>query len=566
MVKKIRVFISYQRSTGSELRAAIAHGLQKLDNVEVIVDKDVIEYSDVIHKRISQKLDDCDCILVSSKSFDSQEVISELIRADERGKKIYVLQKENEEKEIPSHLYFLNDQHKIFYSDVDNLEKQLAEFFKAKNKEDFEVISSYLRPIQEEVELQKLLKFKAELSKKILREAHKEIKQLKSQKYNINVGIEKNFLVRARSIFEEANEVYAVSIDTVSTFWTDVKNRSLAEEYIRSQPNNTVRLFVFSSPRIANRYRHILQANHNSYGEAGRVFICSLHSYKNFLEQFGSVLETETYLTKDFGLLVYMHKNLYSESEEKYYIEAFLDHSELNFKTVDIFQASKINYQNLLNYFQELRDLNFENTSEKKVLGKKKVFIKRWNPKCVNDDTLWQDDLSKLFPEERYGDVYHFVFFKGCNNNLENKIREAKNALSNARKSMQIKSIWFGKKTDRFPIADFQYGQLKLGFDYEYVLIMNFANNENLRSYYADRRHSDIRKRLYKNLHGSLELLYEYLDEIRETDQEKGFEIFEKTIEEIVSNYMVRYDFVDKEDIDSIARELPYEFPYDYDI
>ena len=86
-MKSIKVFFSYQWSSGDTLRAAVISFLETLDNIEVFVDKNVVRPSDVIHERISENLDACDCVLVSTKSFSSMEVISELVRADERGKK-----------------------------------------------------------------------------------------------------------------------------------------------------------------------------------------------------------------------------------------------------------------------------------------------------------------------------------------------------------------------------------------------------------------------------------------------------------------------------------------------
>ena len=86
-MKNIKVFFSYQWSSGDTLRAAVISFLEKLENVEVVVDKNVVQPSDIIHERISENLDICDCVLVSTKSFSSTEVISELVRADERGKR-----------------------------------------------------------------------------------------------------------------------------------------------------------------------------------------------------------------------------------------------------------------------------------------------------------------------------------------------------------------------------------------------------------------------------------------------------------------------------------------------
>src|SRR5262245_38130890 len=101
--------------------------------------------------------------------------------------------------------------------------------------------------------------------------------------YTIDLSIEKNYLLRACPLFKSAQSVYAFSLDQVSTFWTNEKNRPLIHEYLDSQPVDTRRIFVFSSAREANQYRKIIQENYNRYGDGGGVFICSLGSYQALL-------------------------------------------------------------------------------------------------------------------------------------------------------------------------------------------------------------------------------------------------------------------------------------------
>jgi len=559
MSNKIKVFLSYQWSMDDHFMSAVISYLKKLDNIEVSIDRNVVKPSDEIHKVISNSLDECDCVIVSTKSFESLEVISELVRADERGKKIFILRQKQDSPQLPGCLYFLKDILHIVYSDSEELELKLAQIFRDKSKRDFQVISQHLRKIQRSIDLSELPEFKCDLVKRILREASQEIQQLKGEEYKIDVGAEKNFLIRARSIFENADEIYAVSIDSVSTFWTDNKNKQLAESYIKAQPDNTVRLFVFTSPKTANLYRQILQANHNSYGNQGRVLLCSLHSYRNLMAKFGGASNAENHMDKDFGILLYRKR----ESSKNYFkVEAFLDHSELSFRNIDSSSTKKFNYDGLLDHFRKLKELGFNDYSDEETINSEKIIIKRWNYACVMDDSLWEEELRKLFPEERYGDVYHFVFFKRRDDILEERVREVRNTLSRDRETMKIKSIWFGKKTEvKSPVADFQYGSLKVGNDFEYVLFMSFKSYEDLRVYYANEKHSRLRKNLYKQLDKSLELLYGYVDEIKGKNSDKGKEIFETTIEGIVSNHMSRHDFVDKEDIRSIAHERPYNFP-----
>jgi len=563
----IKVFISYKWETDQNLRAAVSAYLEQLKNVEVIVDVTAIRPSDNIYEVISEKIDECDCVLVSVNSLTtSNEVVSELIRAHERSKTIFLMQnREGPPISIPPYLYFLNNSLQFKYSNIDELNRQLKDYFESKCEADFELIPLELKRIKNSIkDLRTLQKFRSDLIKRILNEACKEIKEVREQEqeYKIDVGIEKNFLVRARCIFENAAEVYAISIESVSTFWTDSKNKLLAENYIAQQPKNTIRLFVFSSFRTASKYRYILQASHNSYGKDGRVFMCSLHSYINLLEKFsdGSSGSVKKYLEQDFGIL------FYNSNFEESHIEALLDHSELRFKKIDLDAPDKINYKEIISYFKKMEYLDFESIFEDQSEDKK-IYIKRWNPKGLEFEDLLKKDLKKIFPEERSGDAYHLIFFKNKNknNNLESKILEVKNFLNYYKKDLGFNFIWFGKKTDPIPVSDFSYGELKLNFEFDYLLMMKFDSYNDLRTYYSNQRHSHIRKNFYSNFNEGLSILYQYLETLKESDPNKVVPIFEQVIEEIVSNYMVRYDFVDKEDIDSIIKEPPYPFSYRYE-
>lgn len=195
MSNRIKIFLSYQWSEDEHFMSAVISYLNKLENLEISIDRNVVNPSDAIHKVISESLDKCDCVLVSTKSFGSMEVISELVRADERGKKIFILRRKQDSSELPGCLYFLKDILQVVYSDTQELEWKLTDLFKNKSKKDFQTISPYLREIQNSVNLNELPEFKSDLTKRILQEASQEIKQLKGIEYKIDVGAEKTFLL-----------------------------------------------------------------------------------------------------------------------------------------------------------------------------------------------------------------------------------------------------------------------------------------------------------------------------------------------------------------------------------
>jgi hypothetical protein len=557
-IDPIRVFVSYKWSADRDLRAFLVPELRRLPNVAVLYDREFIEPSTRIHKEISDALDACDCVLVNSLSLDSPEVASELIRAHERAKRIYLLAPETSSVTIPAHLDFLSGVLSVSYRSFDDLPQALAGVFLGKSRRDYEGYDA-LSLARDLARQTTVMPFQDELIRRIVSEARHEIWEVLGKAYAVNVGIEKNFLVRARSIFENATRVWAVSLDTVSTFWTDERNRALAQMYIKTQPTNTLRLFVFSSPKEANRYRYILQASHNAYGSEGGVFVCSTTSYKSLLRRCGAADDGPSYWRQDFAIL---EQRAHAEGESVT-IEALLDQSELRFRPVDVRTVGRLNYTLFQELFEELRALPTGGTYRDAV-GQDRTTIKRWNPRCTLDVSVWRDELKELFPEDSSSDVQHFIFLRDSDGKVEDALTLVKGALRRHRKRLGIKSVWLGRRCDRHVGTDSLHrARLKITEEYDLVLAVKFETIHDLMSYYSDHDHAEFRRKLYRRLDRGVDLICILLEQI-ELSESRKTALFEDVVEELGARHLVRYDFVEREDIDSIVEEPPAQFDFRY--
>ena len=120
----------------------------------------------------------------------------------------------------------------------------------------------------------------------------------------MDLGREHDFLLRAGPLFGSAKEIYAVTLAWISDFWTDSNNRLNAINYLRSQSQSTIRLFVFRNPSEFKKYKEVLDANYLRYGENGGVLVTSKKSYESILSRF-CVNDMEKLLDTDFGFLRY---------------------------------------------------------------------------------------------------------------------------------------------------------------------------------------------------------------------------------------------------------------------
>lgn len=549
---KINVFIAYEWESAQRFKEVAEDTLKSNSNVKVFFDKIIIEESSDIHERISNSIDQSDCLITTLESLNTMEVVSEVVMANERGKSIYLFRNISKTQKTPKDykgVYFLYDRPTIDYSNEKELERELNKLFSNKNKNYFNKLPDKVREIEKVINVRRTyLPYQPSLINRILKDAKDEILQVIDKPYSIDVGFEKNFLIRAEAIFSTASKVYAISLDEVSTFWKNQQTRKIAQSYIDSQPDNTQRIFVFSSPRSTNAYKEILRRHSNSYGKYGGVYICSKESYLKVMRK---IARNSNLDNKDFALLQY---------DKDYYIEAVLDRSQLEFDKVDIKkrQNKGVNYEKFMSLYEELAKLD---EGEIYYQGKDKsseISICKWSNQLLHRDFDWEDKLKKLFPQKISGDAFHMVFFKDTDNNLKAKIANIKNKLYSIKDKMNMKYLWFGEKAKITRVNDsLLKGRIKISHDFDYVLLMQFDNIEYLKIYYENHQHSEIRKDLYENMDTGIKILYSLAK--REDEKSKTL-IFEKIIEELVSKYMVRYDFIEQESISSIIGEAAIDF------
>lgn len=560
MTNEVRIFISYNWNDSSE-RLSIARSLEKVDGINVFYDKQNIRYGDKIHPAISDLLDRSHVLitLITTSSLASFEVRDELVRAHERG--LFILPIVESGIDIKTIPFFLRDANQIRYQ-----RNQFDEVIVKIEKEIEKLKSNIWKPrtakvarniIKELDEFESLPEFRKILVNDVLVDAYEEIQKIAGN-YSLDIGVERNFLTRAKPIFENANKIYAVSIASVSTFWSDRENYALAKEYLESQKSRIYRLFVFKGPEEANSFKNIVNANNSQYGENGGVFICSYHDYLDFLknicisDSFWSELRNE-----DFGYLQYDHQG------SNYLIEARLNATELSFKEVDINHNRSINILALTELFESLARMDAGTMTDKRN-------IVRWSPDFVQDSIKWSECLTKIF-EKRKGSIHHFVFFKKVPDELRSLLYNLKNEIKRfsglTTANFTINNIWLGE-TKEISARDGKFDtELRLGSEYEYVLLIELPRADDLEKYYSFKHHSEEREKIYSQLDPDIRYLYNEINKL--VDDQSSFdrdprenERVKETIrrsfsiiESLAAHHLIRMDFVDEEPISTIAKQ-----------
>ena len=362
--------------------------------------------------------------------------------------------------------------------------------------------------------------------------------------------MQENFVVRAGAIFEEASRVYAISVDRYSEFWVDERQRERAQRYTQKQPENTKRLFVFSSIESAHKYRNVMSAHSKRYGKLGAVFFCSSKKYYDFLKK--SVSEEELTDSKlneqDFGILVFD-----DERGEELYLATL---SRTTLECHKLIQPLK--YQTFL-----MRQFDLFKEELKPCQINDSGFVK-WSEDFSHNDNLWGNILSRVFdveePEEQsliHGSVYHLVFLsksvnsqeleKLVNNVLRPRLLELKHP---ANSENLLEDLWFGTRNEaveRLTVVDGKYGgelktQNSFINNYPHCLIMKLRNIDFLKAYYEDSMHSDVRQELYRLYDSEISYLYDILASNTEITEEHRSALY-NAIEESANKIILRADY-----------------------
>lgn len=559
------VLISYSRLQ-SEQMFFLKEVIEQAGH-NTLIDEDAIVGGDLIPHKISNMIEDADVVLciLTEDSLSSLNVYEELIRADERRRPIIPVSFTyyNQKNKIP---HFLEKSHLITIKKPIPSNKEKNAVLKAISSQ-AEMIdelglsetNSLLRRIQDSIiesNKETSPSFSSRLAQQILSEADREIDEIVSCKYNVDIGKEKNFLVRAKTIFEMAESVYAISIDRVSTFWKDAAHYIHAQKYIENQPSNTNRLYVFSSPKSAHRFRKILQANYLSYGKKGGIYLCDSKAFMSLInswKQDGTNFP-DRILDRDFGLLDFGTRKM----------QATLDSSALSFGPISTSYPFVVDPEKFCQTFKNLKRI-------KKGCMSRREKVVRWSQDLAVDDQKWGHTLERLFDTPR-GEYVHLVFFREpIEHNLmqrfEKTIYEVKKALRVIQDEKGEEwgwiSTWFGE----YSLFDVQDGLFRAPLascgKYKYVVMMRFSSEHGLNDYYEHLHHAEARRHLYSNVSSNLRFLYNYMDGVlhKNKSAKKAFSDFFSCIETMAADYIVRSDFTEMEPISRIIENnKPYEF------
>jgi hypothetical protein len=551
----INVFIS-SSWTDSRVRKSLMRKLKDI-NYTPHWDKEFGGYN----QEAVRIMDESDVVVVHlcAESINSRGVQEELIRAHHQYAFIYAIVESSVLTSLP---WFLDSDPDLRYDSglglgnaIDQLIRKIGDdrdtilsrktHLEIRSQHQyFHEISTKRNPLSPEVMSQ------SELAYAIVRDTNNELESITRDSYKVKIGKSHHFLVRAKPVFENATQVYAVSIDSVSMFWVSpyTPHQKLSRDFLQIQPNNTVRLFVFQDPNSAHNYATILNSHARKYGARGRVFLCSLCSYKELMIE----CEDESkWLENDFAVLDY--------SASKSYL-AKLDSTS--------FEVERIRESQLANtvkgIFSELNELQPGQTNER-------YNIMRWEVDLQKEKIQWVEKLRSLFTEKER-DVLHLVFFtekalSGGNSkaDLRKKIQDVKHLIDEFKEGgighIKCKDVWLGE-SHVTAANDFKTNGRIINHEskqFPYLLFMRFADVLSLEAWYRHDKHSDARRRLFESFNPEIAHLFERIDAIAaENPDDTQVSTIYGEIEGCVSEYMGRRDYREDETLMDMVNKRPF--------
>lgn len=402
--------------------------------------------------------------------------------------------------------------------------------------------------------------------------------------YELDLGRDRDFLIRARELFSTASDVYAYSRDTISGFWEREEKalRTSTLEYAVTQVPRCIRVFAFGDARRLNRYRSVLDLNDRVYGMSGAVFVCSQDEFRR-IQQATGIPQDET----DYGLLKYPIPN-----GPDLLLWATLDENRLTFKELRSGTSGECEkFSDLLAEAKRVTDewrladwssdtfAALKNPSQGAAVGKLTPShrgLLRWRPGLHKDLVGWSEVLKSQFPKqsETLGDVKHLVMFSlagyGDDRDAPNTTsfrRELHKLCSDVREGLRnigIRSpnVWVGERSTEEAVYDGRYRGGRLVRDiaksrWEHVLYVDFPNWDKMEEWYQHVEHSDLRRRIYQILRPDVADLYKKADAASDTSDVKA--ILFDTIERIMRDSLWRLDFRRIDDYLAIAGDKPLE-------
>jgi hypothetical protein len=540
-----------------------------------IWDQNNIPLGDHLHHGILKLIEDSDVVvaLLTQESVESKAVLEELVRAHNQHTRIYSIVEISAVTKLP---WFLDSDIQLRYSSEEDLIGCIEKLLLMLARDlDFICADNLHKAIfQQHHHITHLLtrkrfispegRFLHDLSLAVVQNLNHELSSLVNENYECIVSEGSNFLIRAKPVFENASEIYAISNDSVSSFWVsrNILNQRLARDYLRTQPSHTIRLFVFENAESAHNYCTILNTHARVYGEVGRVYICSTESYKHIVDEFSDSDEKDKWFrSSDFAILRYSdsdgnHTSTYRATLDGKHFKVKRSSRGGGFPPVESSEVQR--------FFSEINGLETgEIDSTYNVL--------RWQIDLHKQKEIWSQKLFDLFVN-RECDVIHLVFFAdhAFRNNedkeqLRQKIKDVKAILDDLKDetshTIHCKDVWFGEYHVAAANDSRTNGRIRNAEsrDFPYLLFMRFANTKSLEQWYMDDKHSVVRRRLFESFNPEITSLFAKIDEISAANpSDVSMSTIYDTIEEKASTYMGRRDYKESKTVIDIVEKTPF--------
>lgn len=548
----MQVFISY--SWANFALRAIVYGELHAAEIRALYDEIEVPVGDDLWVTISSFLNKADCVapILTPQSISNPRVLEELVRAHERNIPIIPLCETGlDTRQLPS---FIENALQIRFSDAQDLSIQCRAKLVPQLRERaarqanlpyprkrYQSIFRNMREVEGREQ-----PFRERMADALLESLDHELDRL-SENFSIDLGAERNFLIRANPLFSSATSVYATSLDSISTFWVSKDLRRSAKEYIRNQAKETVRLFVFDNALSAHMYSHVLDYHNEQYGASGAVLLCSASSYRKLLHRLGVSADL---VHTDFAFLEVDGVRVLAE----------LDGKCLKFEVVQRGRPLDfpIHHEPFVSLMKQLAKTTPGECNPS--FDGDGVQVLRWSSEFIDDRLIWSARLKQLFGSDSIsGDVYHQITFT---NAVDPKaIIKARDDLLAMHSSgtLDYESIWLGQSYSveiREPIHN---APLSSATDeYLYILLIQFRTRDDFHRYMTSPEHARVRRDLYCSFDEGIGALYEQADDLRARRRDTSA-IF-KQIEDIASTFIIRRDFTADQWIDDIVRTKPYTF------
>ena len=279
--------------------------------------------------------------------------------------------------------------------------------------------------------------FGNEIGRQIATEAAREIVTLRAlapndrktlqtiSNYEARLSRGTRYLHRATEAFNSASRIWAISIDSISTFWRDPEAAGLLKRYLlRTGAEKTSivkRLFVFTRPEYAHARAELL--DWHSEKMAG-TFVISLENYNHLL---ASVLNKNSLIrqcsdTRDFALLEYDESGI----QRKF----VADLSDETFQVSRISEAVSSNLGRGDEYLQLFGTLSSETKTLENGQISKNFGVMAWKSGIWRDAGEWSRCLKSLF-EDRTADAFHLASFPLISSEVVHEIRKILGKIKN---------------------------------------------------------------------------------------------------------------------------------------